>query len=304
MSDIVRFLEDNGVKGILQKGNEIAFCCPFHDDSTPSCSLNVKHRVFHCFGCGAKGSLALLVSKLKGVDVSTILKEQKEFSLESLKDKDIVQEVQRILRGIEEVPKKAALDEKVLEQFKFMHAGIRERVGDVDILRKFEVGYSKKDKRVTLPVRDEYGRLVAVMGRATKDENPKYKVLLPQKGFEKSKYLYGLHLFKEKKNLWLVLCEGHFDVINFYKCAFPYAVGVMGSFLSDEQKNSVLKYTDEVIIAMDNDEPGKQATKQIINKLRGLVTIRLFKYPVNKKDPGELTQEELYQGIGLSEKVI
>jgi DNA primase len=31
--------------------------CIFHNDDTPSLSVNIKEGVFHCFGCGAKGGI-------------------------------------------------------------------------------------------------------------------------------------------------------------------------------------------------------------------------------------------------------
>ena len=40
--------------------------CPFHDDKTPSLSVNVNKNLFHCFGCGEKGDAVALVEKVKG----------------------------------------------------------------------------------------------------------------------------------------------------------------------------------------------------------------------------------------------
>ena len=36
--------------------------CPFHEDSTPSCSINIEKEVFHCHGCGEKGTLRALLA--------------------------------------------------------------------------------------------------------------------------------------------------------------------------------------------------------------------------------------------------
>ena len=41
-------------------------CCPFHDDSTPSCHIYRDH--FHCFGCGAHGDAIDWLMMVKGLD--------------------------------------------------------------------------------------------------------------------------------------------------------------------------------------------------------------------------------------------
>ena len=39
----------------LDKSNKTR--CPFHDDKTPSFSINPKGQYFHCFGCGVAGDV-------------------------------------------------------------------------------------------------------------------------------------------------------------------------------------------------------------------------------------------------------
>ena len=41
-------------------------CCPFHDDSTPSCHIYPDH--FHCFGCGAHGDAIDWLMMVEGLD--------------------------------------------------------------------------------------------------------------------------------------------------------------------------------------------------------------------------------------------
>ena len=36
-------------------GMELRLRCPFHEDKTPSLSINAETGKFHCFGCHAKG---------------------------------------------------------------------------------------------------------------------------------------------------------------------------------------------------------------------------------------------------------
>lgn len=41
-------------------------CCPFHDDSTPSCHIYSDH--FHCYGCGARGDAVDWLMMIEGLD--------------------------------------------------------------------------------------------------------------------------------------------------------------------------------------------------------------------------------------------
>lgn len=58
---------------------EIQIKCPFHDDSTPSMSINVESGLYNCFGCGSKGSAMNFYMKTRGVDYKTALKDLGEF---------------------------------------------------------------------------------------------------------------------------------------------------------------------------------------------------------------------------------
>ncbi len=45
-----------------------ALChCPFHDDRTPSCSIDDNLGVYHCFGCGASGNAIKFIMEADGL---------------------------------------------------------------------------------------------------------------------------------------------------------------------------------------------------------------------------------------------
>ena len=44
--------------------------CPFHADTKPSCSIHLERKVFHCFGCGAKGSVLDFVARIENVSIA------------------------------------------------------------------------------------------------------------------------------------------------------------------------------------------------------------------------------------------
>ena len=42
--------------------------CPFHDEKTPSFSVNAVEKLFYCFGCGKGGDLITFVRETEQLD--------------------------------------------------------------------------------------------------------------------------------------------------------------------------------------------------------------------------------------------
>ncbi|NND49279.1 MAG: DNA primase, partial [Rhizobiales bacterium] len=40
---------------LTRAGREFKACCPFHNEKTPSFTVNDAKGFYHCFGCGAHG---------------------------------------------------------------------------------------------------------------------------------------------------------------------------------------------------------------------------------------------------------
>jgi DNA primase len=47
--------------------------CPFHEERTPSFSVDADKKVYHCFGCGASGDVFTFVRETEGVDFGAAL---------------------------------------------------------------------------------------------------------------------------------------------------------------------------------------------------------------------------------------
>ncbi|MFP4365223.1 MAG: CHC2 zinc finger domain-containing protein, partial [Spirochaetia bacterium] len=63
--DIVALFAHFGVK-LAKKGKSYIGNCPWHDDSTPSLSVDKTKGLYNCFGCGESGDIFTLVEKMKG----------------------------------------------------------------------------------------------------------------------------------------------------------------------------------------------------------------------------------------------
>jgi hypothetical protein len=64
-ADIVRVLSDYVT--LKKKGSNWMACCPFHQEKTPSFSVNPSKNIFYCFGCGKGGSVFNFVMEVEGL---------------------------------------------------------------------------------------------------------------------------------------------------------------------------------------------------------------------------------------------
>src|SRR5215210_4702169 len=64
-ADIVRVIQD--YVALKKKGANWMACCPFHQEKTPSFSVNPAKDIFYCFGCGKGGSVFNFVMEIERV---------------------------------------------------------------------------------------------------------------------------------------------------------------------------------------------------------------------------------------------
>jgi len=77
--DIVSLFAHFGVT-LSKKGKSFTACCPWHDDSSPSLSVDREKGLYNCFGCGESGDVVTLVEKMKGLSFSEAMLYLKEFA--------------------------------------------------------------------------------------------------------------------------------------------------------------------------------------------------------------------------------
>src|SRR5947209_10708561 len=49
-------------------GSRYTGLCPFHDERTPSFSVDADHKLYHCFGCGESGDAIRFVERIDGLE--------------------------------------------------------------------------------------------------------------------------------------------------------------------------------------------------------------------------------------------
>lgn len=64
--DILRIFEGEGFEPAKAGNGRKVVCCPFHNEKTPSLSIDSAKNLWHCFGCGEGGNGIGFIMKLKG----------------------------------------------------------------------------------------------------------------------------------------------------------------------------------------------------------------------------------------------
>jgi len=65
-ADIVAVVEDR--TRLRKVGSRYSGRCPFHEERTPSFSVNAVDKLYYCFGCQAKGDVITFVRETEGLD--------------------------------------------------------------------------------------------------------------------------------------------------------------------------------------------------------------------------------------------
>lgn len=172
-------------------------------------------------------------------------------------------------------PKGNGIIENLQKQFKkedLLIVGLAQNGNDTNLKNVFY-------ERITIPIFDEYGNVVGFGARTINDNiKPKYLNTSATTMFEKSNILFNLHQAKSfAKNYELIVLEGYFDVISSKEMGIDNSVALMGTAITDEHIKKMKKLNCEVILALDNDEPGVEAMTKIVPKLINEgITVSIF----------------------------
>jgi DNA primase len=123
--------------------------CPFHEERTPSFSVDAQEKLYHCFGCGVGGDTIKFVEEKEGLgftEAVELLAERYGVELEREKEDPRAEARRRERRRLGELlDRTAAFFENCLwsaEEAARARAYLAERGLEEEVLRRFGVGYA------------------------------------------------------------------------------------------------------------------------------------------------------------------
>jgi DNA primase len=124
-------------------------------------------------------------------------------------------------------------------------------------------------RRITFPIANESGKIVAFGCRALGDDQPKYLNSPETPIYSKSNLLYHLDRAKDalRRQDFAVLVEGYMDAIAVARAGISNVVATCGTSLAEPQIKLLGRFTKRVIVNYDPDSAGQAATERSVSLL-------------------------------------
>lgn len=153
--------------------------------------------------------------------------------------------------------------------------------------------YSKFRNRITFPIRNEQGKVIAFTGRtlATDEKaGPKYLNSPETPIYSKSRVLFNLNLAKEairgSKDApglgYAILVEGQMDCISLYREGVHNVIATSGTAFTEFQAKLLARFTKQVVVNFDPDTAGAAAAERSL----ALLVSEDFEIRVLTLEPG------------------
>lgn len=223
---------------LRQTGRNFVGLCPFHDERTPSFSVNPERQFYHCFGCQRGGNVINFIMETEHLsfpEAVTKLAQEQGIPVPSLspqderreKRREQLREVNQLaarfyyrnLRSPDGAKARAYLDSRGITQRLardfylgyapegwdglvrfFEREGVDLHIAQAaGLISRGSQGYIDYFRdRIMFPICDHLGRFIGFGGRSTRSGQPKYLNTSETEVFNKSFVLYGLNWAKEE----------------------------------------------------------------------------------------------------------
>lgn len=122
-------------------------------------------------------------------------------------------------------------------------------------------GYDFFQSRITIPIKDSFGRIVGFGGRTVVDHPAKYKNSKETDLFQKSRLLFGadVAVTPARKNNRIIVTEGYMDAMQLWANGIGEAVAILGTALTQSHMRSLARLAKRVYLVFDGDKAGVRA---------------------------------------------
>ena len=299
------------VPDLKRAGKNFKARCPFHNEQTPSFVVFPDRQTWRCFGaCAAGGDLFSFVARTENTDFSgalRLLAAQAGVRLEERRERaaegnplyatnDAAQQFFRQAYNADRGAQARAyaegrrIGEEAVARFGLGYAPssgaeLLRSLGALGFAEEtlFAAGLALRAEngpprdmfrgRLMFPLRDEDGRVAGFAGRSLDGSSPKY-INTPQTPvFDKGRMLYGLDRARDAiaAEGEAVVVEGYMDVIAAHEQGGRNVVASMGTALTEAQVALVKARAKKVVLALDADAAGQEATLQSLRSTWELV---------------------------------
>ena len=183
---------------------------------------------------------------------------------------------------------------KYLHQKKGFSLDILAKAGLV-VKGKYGRYYDRFRGRLMFPLRDHRGRIVGFSGRILGEAKEAKYINTPETIlYHKRQLLYGFSELRSeiKKANRVIVVEGEMDVIASQQAKVNHVVAIKGSALTLEHGQLLKRLVETVVLSLDNDEAGIEATRKAIETLKSL-DLELRVLPLEGgKDPADIVAHD------------
>lgn len=313
---------------LVRKGQNYWGCCPFHNEKTPSFSVNEEKGFYHCFGCGEHGDIISFTMKHNNMDFKSAIAELANMA--GLKMPDYKPRDPNVVKredALFDICERAA---QTYAEKLFTPDGahaleyVRRRGFTDDMIKKYRIGYAPKNNiiankfaeskflipsglcrrgdygmydffrdKLMFPIFNAHGKIVAFSGRSLDGSEPKYINTTDTDIFHKRQTVFGLNFARDaihRANRSIVV-EGQIDAIKMQVNGFPETVAPLGTALTEDHIALLCKSNRNITFCFDGDAAGQKAAARACNIVLPFVRDTSdvkFAFVSGGKDPDEI----------------